>query len=126
MRSGDCSVKVYWAWSTTVATPIPAAERRSSAKSLAEIHGGFDRLPRARLGAVEVRGIGWHLWIAETLGQGQFVGVVALIAREKDVAEAYFDQITTQAWQPARADRIAQEAASASATQADFPRDVLP
>jgi len=83
MRSGDYSVKVYWARSTTVTTPIPAAERRSSAKSLAEIRGGLERLPRARLGAVDIRGIGQHLWIASTLGQGRVVGVVGLIAKGK-------------------------------------------
>jgi len=50
-----------------VVTPIPAAEKISRAKSLAEIRGGFDRLARARLGGVDVRGIGRYLWIAETL-----------------------------------------------------------
>jgi hypothetical protein len=78
-----------------VATPIPAAERRSSAKSLAEIRGDFDRLPRVRFGNVEIRGIGWHLWIASTPRQRRFVRVVELIAKEKDVAEALSDQITT-------------------------------
>ena len=45
-----------------------------------------------------VRDIGWHLWIADTPGQRYFVKPVALIAKEKDVAEAFFDQITTAAW----------------------------
>ena len=96
-------MKVYWAWSTTAATPIPAAERRSRAKSLAEIHGGFDRLPRTRLGAMEVRGIGRHLWIVGTLGQWRFVVIVELIAKGKSAAEAFFDQITTAAQRSTRA-----------------------
>lgn len=99
MRNGDCNVKVYWAWSTTVATPIPAAERRRRAKSLAGICCGFERLPRARLGAVEFRGTGWRLWIAGTLGQGCLVLVVEWIAKGKGVAEAFLDQITTTARQ---------------------------
>jgi len=82
MRNGDCSVNVYWVCSTTAATPIPAAKRRSSSKSLAGIRRDFDRLPRARLVAGAVRDIGRHLW-------------VEWIAKKKGVAEALFDQITT-------------------------------
>jgi len=99
MRSGDCSVNVYWACTTTAATPVPAANRRSSSKSLTGIRCDFDRLPRARFGTVAVRDIGWHLWIAGTLEQRYFVKVVEWIAKEKDVAEAFFDQITTTVWQ---------------------------
>src|ERR1017187_522517 len=106
MRNGDCSVRVYWACNTTAATPIPMAERKSSPQSLAGIRVGFDRLPRARLGTVEVKGIGRHLWIAGTLGQGGFARIAELIAKEKDGAGAFFDQITTAAWQHPRADRI--------------------
>ena len=98
MRTGDCMVNVYRACSTTAATPIPPAIRRSSPKCLARIRCDFDRRPRARFGAVAVRDIGWHLWIASTLGQRHFVKTVALIAEEKDVAETFFDQITTAAW----------------------------
>jgi hypothetical protein len=47
---------------------------------------------------VAVRDIGWHLWIAGTIGQRYFVKTVESIAKEKDVAEAFFDQITTGAW----------------------------
>jgi len=82
-----------------VATPIPTAERRSSAKSLAGNRCGFGRLLRARFGTVEVRAIGWHLWIAGTLGQKRFVRVAELIAKGKTVAEAFFDQRTTAVWQ---------------------------
>jgi hypothetical protein len=46
---------------------------------------------------VAVRGIGQHLWIAGTIGQRYFVKTVELIAKEKDVAEAFFDQLTTAA-----------------------------
>jgi hypothetical protein len=97
MRTGDCSVNVYWACSTTAATPIPPARRRSSPKRLARIRCDFDRLPRARFGAVAVRDIGWHLWIAGTPGLRYFVKTVALIAKEKDLGDAFFDQITTAA-----------------------------
>ena len=45
-----------------------------------------------------VRDIGWHLWIAGTPGQKYFVKTVALIAKEKGASEAFFDQITTAAW----------------------------
>jgi hypothetical protein len=60
----------------------------------------FGRLLRARFGTVEVRAIGWHLWIAGTLGQKRFVRVAELIAKGKTVAEAFFDQRTTAVWQP--------------------------
>ena len=70
----------------------------NSPKSLAGFRCDFDRLPRARFGAVAVRDIGWHLWIAGTPGQEYFVKTVALIAKEKGVSEAFFDQITTAAW----------------------------
>jgi hypothetical protein len=60
---------------------------------------------------VAFRDIGWHLWIAGTLEQRRFVGVAELSAKEKDVAEAFFDQITTAAWQHTRVDRIGQETA---------------
>jgi hypothetical protein len=106
MRNGDCSVNVYRACSTTAATPIPAAKRKSSPKSLAGIRCDFDRLPRARFATVAFRDIGWRLWIAGTLGQRCFVKIVELIANEKDVAETFFDQITTAAWQRTRAARI--------------------
>ncbi|GEM_PF-2726603 len=45
-----------------------------------------------------VRDIGWHPWIAGTLGRKYFVKAVELFAKEKDVAEAFFDQITTAVW----------------------------
>src|SRR5690349_15376575 len=93
MRTGDCTVKVYRACSTTAATLTPPAKRRSSPKRLAKIRCDFDRLLRGRFGAVAVKDIGRHLWIASTLGQRHFVETVALIAKEKDVAEAFFDQI---------------------------------
>src|ERR1035438_3210014 len=99
MRSGDCSVNVYWACTTTAATPIPAANRKSSSQSLTGIRRDFDRLPRTHFGTVAVRDIGWHLWIAGTLEQRCFAQVVERIAKEKDVAEAFFDQITTTVWQ---------------------------
>jgi hypothetical protein len=89
MRKGDCKV-----------TPISAAERRSSPQSLAGIRRDFDRLLRARLGTVEFRDTGLHGWIAGKLGQRRFVGVVELVAKEKGVAVAFFDQITTAVWQP--------------------------
>src|ERR1700736_4960421 len=66
MNNGDCSVNVYWACSTTVATPIPAAKRRSSPKGLAGIRCDFDRVPRARFGVAAFTDIRWHLWIAGT------------------------------------------------------------
>jgi hypothetical protein len=47
---------------------------------------------------VDVRDIGWHLWIAGTLGRKCFVKAVELFAKEKDFAEAFSDQITTAAW----------------------------
>ena len=97
MRNGDCSVNVYWVCSTTAATPIPPARTRSSPKSLAGIRCDFDRLPRARFGTLAFKGIGWHLWIAGTLAQRCFVKTVELVAKEKDVAEALFDQITIAA-----------------------------
>ena len=90
MRSGDCSVNVYWACNTTAATPVPAANRRSSPNSLAGIPGDFDRLPRARFCAVSFRDIGWRPWIAGTLRQRRFVKTVESIAELKDVAEAFF------------------------------------
>jgi hypothetical protein len=104
MRNGDCNVNVYWASSTTAAIPIPAAMRRSNPKSLAGIRCDFARLPRARFGAAA--DIRWHLWAAGTLGQKCFVKIVELISKEKDVAGAFFDQITTAAWQGNRSDRI--------------------
>ena len=97
MRTGDCTVNVYRACSTTAATPIPPAKRRSSPKRLARIRCDLDRLLRARFGVVAVRDIGRHLWIASTPGQRHFVKTVALIAKEKDLAETFFDQITTAA-----------------------------
>ena len=33
-----------------------------------------------------------------TIGQRYFVKIVELIAKEKDAVEAFFDQITTAAW----------------------------
>ena len=61
----------------------------------------------ARFGTVAIRTIGWHLSIAGTPGQRRFVNMVELLAKEKDVAEAFFDQITTAARQRAhsRAER---------------------
>jgi hypothetical protein len=90
-------VNVNCVCKTTAATPVPAAKRRSRPKSLAGIRCDFDRLLRARLGTVAFRNIGRHLWTAGTLGQRCLVKIVELIAEEQDVAEAFFDQITTAA-----------------------------
>jgi hypothetical protein len=98
MRTGDCTVIVYRACITTATTPIPPPKRRSKPQRVGKIRCDFDRRPRARFGTVAVRGIGWHLWIAGTLGRKYFVKAVELFAKEKDVAEAFFDQITTAAW----------------------------
>ena|ERR1019366_3264594 len=99
MRSGDRSVNVYWACTTTAATPIPAANTRSSSKSLTRIRFDFDRLPRALFGTVPVRDIGWHLYTADTLAQRHFAKIVEWTTKEKDVAEACIGQITTTVWQ---------------------------
>jgi hypothetical protein len=96
MRKGDCKVKVYWACNTTAAAPIPAAERKSSPKSFAGIRGDFDRLLRARLGAVESQ----RHRMAPSDRRYACVEIAELFAKEKDVAEAFFDQRTTAAWQP--------------------------
>jgi hypothetical protein len=61
MRNGDCKLNVYWACSTTAATPIPTPKRRSSSNSFGGIRFDFDRLPRARFVTVAVRDIGKHL-----------------------------------------------------------------
>ena len=91
MRNGDCSVTVYRACNTTAATPVVAAERRSSPRSLTGIPCDFGRLPRVRFGTVAVRDIGGRLWIVGTLRQKRFAVIVESIEKEEDVAEAFFD-----------------------------------
>jgi len=68
---------------------------------------------------VAVRDIGWQLWIADTPRQRYFVKPVALIAKEKGVAEAFFDQITTAASNALERIAFGKEAAHAM-TQADL------
>ena len=116
MRIGDCTVNVYRACSTTAATPIPPAKRRSSPKRLARIRCDFDRLLRTRFGAVAVGDIAWHLWVVGTAEQRCFLKTVTLIAKENDVAEVFFDQMTTAPWNVL--ERIGKEAAHAM-TQAE-------
>jgi len=63
--------------------------------SLADIRGDFDRLLRARFGAIGFRGIGWHPQAGGRLGRRSFGRIVDWIAPEKDLADAFSDQVTT-------------------------------
>jgi hypothetical protein len=74
---------------------------------------------------VAVKDIGWHPWIACTSGQRYFVKTVALIAKLKDFAEAFFDQIRLlQGVERIRAGR--EEVGAHAMTQADLSFPIRP